>query len=84
MNEGTKGTAMARNRWGKSNHGAEPWRVSEVTGGTDRGRNKSLCIFDADDDIVLTVCTVRSGDEFPPRERDNATRIVECVNWCRQ
>jgi len=75
---------MGKNTWGNSNHAAEPWIVKEVTGGMDRGRTKSLCIFDADGDIVLTVVTIRKHEDFPPRERDNAERIVHCVNWCKQ
>lgn len=75
---------MSKNTWGNSNHQAEPWTVREVVSAMDRGRTKDLCIFDADGDLVLTVATVRRHEEFSNTAKDNALRIVCCVNDCKQ
>ena len=80
----TKGIPMAKNTWGNSNHSAEPWGVREIHSPVGRARTKSLCIVDADNDFVLTVVTIRANEEFAARDSDNAFRIVECVNACKQ
>lgn len=65
-------------------YGQEPWRYEIVVSDMDRGRTKSLCVFDADQNTVCVIRTKKTKEEFASMDMANAIRIVASVNWCRQ
>jgi hypothetical protein len=65
-------------------YGQEPWEFREVASAYGRTRTKSLCIFDADQNVVCTIRVKKAQEEFSKIDIANAERIVSCVNWCRQ
>lgn len=67
-----------------STYGEEPWRFEEVVSAMDRKRTKSLCVFDADANLVCVIRTKKASEPFSPQDLANAERIVSCVNWCKQ
>lgn len=65
-------------------YGTEPWRFEIVFSAIERAKTKSLHIFDADDNLVCTLRTKRTNENFSTTDIANAERIVASVNWCKQ